>query len=88
MFSWMYDKALTWARHRHAKRSLFGLSFTESVMFPFCHYILERSCQSISLSCRLYVMGGRKMQQKLGEIVDCLGGRTVALAGLLNVIYG
>jgi hypothetical protein len=32
--------------------------------------------------------GGRKMQQKLGEIVDWLGWGTVALAGLLYVIYG
>ncbi len=30
----MYDKALVWAKHRHAERYLFGLSFTESVIFP------------------------------------------------------
>lgn len=30
----MYDKALVWARHRHATRYLCGLSFAESVFFP------------------------------------------------------
>lgn len=30
----MYDKALLWAKHRHAERYLAGLSFTESVIFP------------------------------------------------------
>ena len=34
IFQWMYDKALVWAKHRHAERYLFGLSFTESVIFP------------------------------------------------------
>lgn len=34
IFQWMYDKALEWAKHRHADRYLFGLSFTESVIFP------------------------------------------------------
>ncbi|MBU1619504.1 MAG: DedA family protein [Gammaproteobacteria bacterium] len=34
IFQWMYDKALVWARHRHAERYLAGLSFTESVIFP------------------------------------------------------
>ena len=34
IFQWMYDKALLWAKHRHAERYLFGLSFTESVIFP------------------------------------------------------
>jgi len=34
IFQWMYDKALTWAKHRHAERYLVGLSFTESVIFP------------------------------------------------------
>lgn len=34
IFQWMYDKALVWAKHRHAQRYLFGLSFTESVIFP------------------------------------------------------
>lgn len=34
IFQWMYDKALVWAKHRHAERYLAGLSFTESVIFP------------------------------------------------------
>lgn len=34
IFQWMYDKALIWAKHRHAERYLIGLSFSESVIFP------------------------------------------------------
>lgn len=34
IFQLMYDKALVWARHRHATRYLCGLSFAESVFFP------------------------------------------------------
>ncbi|HIP53841.1 MAG TPA: DedA family protein [Chromatiales bacterium] len=34
LFSSMYDKAMRWARHRHAPRYLAGLSFAESSFFP------------------------------------------------------
>ena len=34
MFQKLYDQALTWARHRHASRYLFVLSFAESSFFP------------------------------------------------------
>ena len=34
IFQMMYDKALQWAKHRHAPRYLALLSFTESVIFP------------------------------------------------------
>jgi len=34
IFQIMYDKALQWAKHRHAPRYLAILSFTESVIFP------------------------------------------------------
>lgn len=34
IFQKMYDKALLWARHRHATRYLCSLSFAESVFFP------------------------------------------------------
>lgn len=34
IFQKMYDKALQWAKHRHAPRYLALLSFTESVIFP------------------------------------------------------
>ena len=34
LFSWFYDKALGWARHRHAPAYLAVLSFTESSFFP------------------------------------------------------
>ncbi len=34
IFQKMYDKALQWARHRHATRYLCTLSFAESVFFP------------------------------------------------------
>ena len=34
IFQKMYDKALQWAKHRHAPRYLAILSFTESVIFP------------------------------------------------------
>lgn len=34
IFQMMYDKALLWAKHRHAPRYLAALSFTESVIFP------------------------------------------------------
>ena len=34
MFSVLYDKAMTWSRHKHAPRYLAGLSFAESSFFP------------------------------------------------------
>ena len=34
MFKKMYDKALGWARHRHAAKYLCALSFAESSFFP------------------------------------------------------
>jgi membrane protein YqaA with SNARE-associated domain len=34
MFQRLYDQALAWARHRHASRYLFVLSFAESSFFP------------------------------------------------------
>lgn len=34
MFQKLYDIALQWARHRHATKYLFGLSFAESSFFP------------------------------------------------------
>lgn len=34
LFSSMYDKVLTWSRHRHAPRFLASLSFAESSFFP------------------------------------------------------
>ncbi len=34
MFQRLYDKALQWARHRHAEKYLFALSFAESSFFP------------------------------------------------------
>lgn len=34
MFKKLYDKALTWSRHRHAAKYLSALSFAESSFFP------------------------------------------------------
>jgi membrane protein YqaA with SNARE-associated domain len=34
LFSLLYDRTLTWARHRHAERYLMALSFAESSFFP------------------------------------------------------
>tara|TARA_Y100001934_G_C12182533_1_gene692315 strand:- start:79 stop:660 length:582 start_codon:yes stop_codon:yes gene_type:complete len=34
LFGRFYDKALSWSRHPHAPRYLFGLSFTEAFFFP------------------------------------------------------
>lgn len=34
MFSFLYQKMLGWAKHRHAQYYLFGLSFAESSFFP------------------------------------------------------
>lgn len=34
LFSRIYDKVMTWSRHEHASRYLFGLSFAESSFFP------------------------------------------------------
>jgi membrane protein YqaA with SNARE-associated domain len=34
MFQALYDKALGWAKHRHASKYLFALSFAESSFFP------------------------------------------------------
>jgi membrane protein YqaA with SNARE-associated domain len=34
MFKTLYNKALQWARHRHAAKYLFALSFAESSFFP------------------------------------------------------
>ena len=34
LFSTLYERALTWARHPHAERYLAGLSFAESSFFP------------------------------------------------------
>ncbi len=34
MFKKLYDKALTWAKHKHAEKYLCGLSFAESSFFP------------------------------------------------------
>ena len=34
MFSSLYERAIIWARHRHAVRYLAGLSFVEAFIFP------------------------------------------------------
>lgn len=34
IFSWLYNKTLTWSRHPHAPRYLGALSFAESSFFP------------------------------------------------------
>ncbi len=34
MFKNLYDKALTWAKHKHAEKYLCALSFSESSFFP------------------------------------------------------
>jgi membrane protein YqaA with SNARE-associated domain len=34
MFRRLYDRVLVWARHRHARRYLAGLSFAEATFFP------------------------------------------------------
>jgi membrane protein YqaA with SNARE-associated domain len=34
VFSWLYERALQWSRHRHAAWYLGGLSFAESSFFP------------------------------------------------------
>src|SRR5690606_14783858 len=34
LFSMFYERALLWARHRHAERYLVALSFAESSFFP------------------------------------------------------
>lgn len=34
MFKAIYDKVLTWARHKHADYYLGGLSFSEAIFFP------------------------------------------------------
>jgi len=34
IFSFLYNKMMTWARHRHAPYYLYGLSFAESSFFP------------------------------------------------------
>jgi len=34
VFQPLYDRAITWARHRHAPWLLYGLSFTEAIFLP------------------------------------------------------
>lgn len=34
MFKGLYDRVLVWSRHRHARRYLAGLSFSEATFFP------------------------------------------------------
>lgn len=34
MFRRLYDRVLVWSRHRHARRYLFALSFSEATFFP------------------------------------------------------
>ncbi len=34
IFSYLYDKALIWSKHRHAPKYLAGMSFAESSFFP------------------------------------------------------
>ncbi len=34
IFTWLYDRTMQWARHRHAAFYLAGLSFAESSFFP------------------------------------------------------
>jgi membrane protein YqaA with SNARE-associated domain len=34
IFSYLYDKALDWSKHRHAPKYLAGMSFAESSFFP------------------------------------------------------
>lgn len=34
IFQPLYDRAITWARHRHAPWLLYGLSFIEAIFFP------------------------------------------------------
>src|ERR1700743_285676 len=34
MFASLYERAIVWARHRHAVRYLAGLSFVEAFIFP------------------------------------------------------
>lgn len=34
IFGWLYDKVLSWSKHRRASVILAGISFSESVIFP------------------------------------------------------
>lgn len=67
IFQWMYDKALVWAKHRHAERYLFGLSFSESVIFPIPPDVMlapmalahpEKAWRYASLTTIASVLGG------------------------------
>ena len=40
IFSYLYDKMLSWARHRHAPYYLGGISFAESSFFPLAPDIM------------------------------------------------
>jgi membrane protein YqaA with SNARE-associated domain len=67
LFSALYDKVLSWSRHRHAPRYLGGLSFAESSFFPIPPDVMlapmalakpERAWHYAALTTVASVLGG------------------------------
>ncbi len=67
MLSSLYDRALTWSRHRHGKWFLVGLSFAESSFFPIppdvmlapmCLAQRQRAWMLASITTLASVLGG------------------------------
>jgi membrane protein YqaA with SNARE-associated domain len=65
-----------------------GAGLMQMAFLPFVLASLIGRASRFFLVAGLMYWGGHKMQQKLRDIVDWLGWGTVALAGLLYVIYG
>ncbi len=53
----------------------------------FCDCFFYWSRQSVFSGSGADVLGGEKMQQKLRDIVHLLGWGTVALGGILYLVY-
>jgi len=67
LFTGLYDRCMTWARHRHAMWYLAGLSFAESSFFPVPPDVMlapmsmarpERAMRFAALTTLMSVVGG------------------------------
>ncbi|HEC16502.1 MAG TPA: DedA family protein [Sedimenticola sp.] len=75
LFSPLYNRAMQWARHRHAPRYLAGLSFAESSFFPIPPDVMLAP-MSLANPARAWWLAG------LTTIASVLGGLFGYLIGL------
>jgi len=67
IFTWLYDRTMSWSRHRHAAWYLSGLSFAESSFFPIPPDVMlapmsmarpQRALRYAALTTAASVIGG------------------------------